>query len=479
MNSVLRFLPQVFMRHLTAFPIKAPPTQSLRSRTIQCENSFALQHDYLQPRIPVSILDPTMSRPEPSGVSFSEIIDALSHPQIWEYNCGTKTFVRDVAGQTHQALMAPIDFPPIEAAIVAGDRVALAVDPNVPQLCEVVTGVLKTIGETQAGDIDIVLWDEATDATIEQLQDIAGDSVDVLRHSSSSRESLRYLGADHEAAPIYLSRPLVDADFVLPIVSTRPTDSACGHDLTSVFPSLADSATRLRHRTRLQAAEPSKDELQPGQLLPEQEVAWLLGVHLIVAVTANASGKIGDVVAGPSDAIGKHVAGMQPLGKDFPPPAELVIASLDGNAQQQTWANAARAVIAASRYVVPGGAIVLWTEIADSPAGVLAGLADLEESDLLQANENAGVQRGEDDEFPLWDDSVDIARSFARIAAEHRVLIHSQLDREAIEPIGIGAISNQEELTQLSQSFKSCGVLRSAQFAGSTIDAPHRAGLPQ
>ena len=45
---------------------------------------------------------------------------------------------------------------------------------------------------------------------------------------------------------------------------------------------------------------------------------------------------------------------------------------------------------------------------------------------------------------------------------------------DAIESMGIGCIQDVDELSKLCGSFDSCGVLQAAQFASSTIDAPHR-----
>ncbi|NNE00737.1 MAG: hypothetical protein HKN47_25760 [Pirellulaceae bacterium] len=408
-----------------------------------------------------------MNRPEPGTVLFSRYVESLASGQVWEYDFGTKQSVKDVAGQTHLALNRPLDFPPIESAIVAGDRVALAVDPNVPQICEVLTGVLKTLAHTDAGDVDIVLWDEATDETIASIADAIGDSATIIRHDSGHREALRYLAADKEAEPIYLNRALVDADFVLPIICTRPMDALGRHDLTGVFPSLADASTRVRHRSRMHDYNAKQDDAD------ESQIAWLLGVHLVLTVTANPSGMAGEIIAGTIDAISKHISPPRRQSDQFPPAAPLIVASLDGDKQQQTWANAARALVAASRYVADDGTIVLWTEIDSPPAGTLARLADLSDIDAELERE---IEQPETDAegFLHWDDAVTLASTIYRIANDHRILIHTQLDRETIEPIGLGAIDSAEQLVQLSQSYESCGILRAAQFAGSTIDAPHR-----
>ncbi len=234
-----------------------------------------------------------------------------------------------------RALEAPIDFPPMSAAIVPGDRVALAVDPNVPQLKQVIQGILASLSHTGAEAVDIVLWDEATDATIDSLRQQFGETASITRHQCADRSSLRYLAADEAGEAIYLNRLVVDADFVLPVIAHRTMDRICRHDLTGVYPSMSDSATRHRHRIQMSQPETEIKERN------EDQVPWLLGINLIVSVKATALGTAGEIVAGTPEAIAKQVSPVRRAADDFPPSASLVIASLDGDAQQQTWQNAA------------------------------------------------------------------------------------------------------------------------------------------
>ena len=225
-----------------------------------------------------------MIRPEPCHVDFQEVVRRLQLTQLWEYDCGSKRSTADVPKAAFAALQAPLDFPPMSAAIVPDDRIALAVDPNSPQLAEVIRGVLQAIAATDAGAVDIVFWDEATDQTISLLRQVVGDAATVSRHQADVRSELRYLAADEAGDPVYLDRMVVDADFVLPIISQRAMDRASQHDLTGVFPSLADSATRNRHQIQIWKPEANINERC------EDQIPWLLGVNLIMTVTPNASG---------------------------------------------------------------------------------------------------------------------------------------------------------------------------------------------
>lgn len=386
-------------------------------------------------------------------VQFQAKQAGLSSLQVWEYDAGTKRVSRDVEGETARTLQRPDDFPPIEAAIVPGDRVALAIDPNVPQIESVVSAVLRLVDAADASHVDLVLWDEATDETAERLASIAPEGV-VLRHQSDVRDSLSYLAADVDADPIYLNRAVVDADFVLPIVAIRPADVSEKRDFSGIYPSLADSATRNRFDERASAAVVPLGTT--GSIA--REVPWLLGVQLLLAVTANSDGRAGEIRAGTMEAIAKGITPTLRRPDPVPPPASLVVAALDGDAQQQTWENVARAAQAAMAYAEPEATIVVWSSLDQSPAGSLLSLED----DVLPA----GSVQSESEELPKWDATRVMAIRLKQVMTKHRVLLHSRLSRETIEPMGLGAIESAAELANLSRGFESCGVLRAAQFAG-------------
>jgi hypothetical protein len=413
----------------------------------------------------------------------ADIASSLQLATTWKLATTSSSTCNDVAGQTHEALQNPLEFPSIESAIVPGDRVALAVDPNVPQLSEVITGILKTLAMTEAGDIDIVFWGEALESVVESVREIAGDRTTLEVHDSEKRESLRYLAADVDATPIYLNRRLVDADFVLPLVASRTVDAASKNDVSGVFPAFADSLTRRKHRRRMNDADAANANDEIAQ------IPWLLGVHMIVAVSVNENGDVGEVLAGTTDAIRGHLhattTGQTEADQGLPQSGELVLASVTGDKNQQTWTNAARALAAAIRNVTSGGTIVLWTSMDQIPTGPLARLDDFDDPTQLldelesQTTNPMRVEDGDNDDleevdFPRWDSDSNAALTFARVLSEHRVLIHSLLPHETIEPMGLGVVANAEQLVQMSKSFETCCIVPAAQFADCATDSPHR-----
>lgn len=433
-----------------------------------------------------------MSRLTRDTVRFADLIPAVRSAtsqdvEVWEYfGSARQSNPATAAQRAADCLQVPLDFPPIRDAIVPGDKVTLAVDPNVPELAEVIRGVATAVQAADAGSVTVAVWDEASDETIEALKEIDLPGIQIERHNCENREQLRYLAADDLADPVYLNRSVIDADFVLPVISRRATDAVHQNDPTGVFPAMADSATRNRLRD---LGDPAKQETK----LPQ--IGWLLGVHVLVTINADADGLAGSVIAGTPEAIVRQSNGRERGPDDAPPSASLLIASLDGDGQQQTWANAARAIDAALNYVAPGGTIVLWTEISESPANALQEITDEStdgsvppesDSDSEQPPEPVSDSDDEDDEnakpedttpvngdgFPRWDATVQIARLIARVSADHRVVLHSRLTAAEVESAGLGVVDSVDELKHLVASAPSVGVLRAAQFAGGSHDLP-------
>lgn len=403
-----------------------------------------------------------MTFPIEQAVDFSDVVGKLQCEQVWEFETGIRPACPQVAEDTFEALAAPLDFPSLQNAIVPGDHVAIAADPNVPSIDLVVEGAVRAIDQAGAGQIDVVVSDETTDATFDSIVRRATDRCRVTRHLCSQRASVCYLAADAGADPIYLNRLLVDADLVLPIAACRVADATRDSDVTGLYPTFSDSLAR--RRCLGQRSRPMSN--RRSGLAPSEEPAWLLGVQLMLGVTATPCGRAREIVAGTPHAIRNRLVAANAQSDEFSSSASLVIASLDGDAQQQSWINAARAASAAARFASPNATIVLWTAISDQ--------LSLPSADLLQdlSSQDPDAEDEVDEEtgaFPSWDADAGPRRILANIAQSHRLLIRSQLEQDAIEAMGLGAIDSIQQLIKLSQSLDSCGILRAAQFAGPTV----------
>ncbi len=383
--------------------------------------------------------------------------DCLTHRPVDSDACA------DPFEATLSALRAPLDYPAMTEAIVPGDTVAIAVDPNTPQISKILSAVLQVLQESDADGISIVVGDEALPSTMQAIAEVVGDAAEVEMHQPTNREALRFLGPDASAYPIYLNRLLVDADFVLPITSGRCGDLDCQSDLYGFFPAFSDSASRLRlmNPPREWGAEAATEA--PEEAADPNEPAMLLGAQLMLSVTSSDSGEAAEIFAGTTIGIRKRLQELRhiPEGNSS---TSLVVASLDGNPQQQTWQNVARAAAAAARLADTSGTLVLWTNLSDAPTGCLLRISD-DTAEPGRYSDTSG-----EEELPLWDPTLTPACTLRKLAQEYRILLHSELPPEEAEALGIGSIQSGDELTNLTRSFAHCSILRAASFCGATYN---------
>lgn len=404
------------------------------------------------------------------------------------------------------SLATPMDFPAIDAAILPGDHVALAVDPNVPQVESVIEGVVDTLVGCGAGRISIVLWPEASDAIVDRLktrfqntepgashapEHDRSDStpiITVARHRARVRGELRYVAADADAEAIYLSRDLVDADLMLPIVVARAADAIERLDKTGVFPMFADSSTMRRYQGGIMptVVDPESDnESNSTDSDPDadddvsnvpprsfdasdaavNEVGFLLGVQVMMIVCSNAAGGVGRILAGTPDAIRHEMETLHAVADhETSPQAELVVAAIDGDASVQTWSNVARAAIAAAKHLQGDGTIVVWSRLNTN-----AGRAWQEELTTSQSTNETSSP----DDFDDWPTDRVLARKLATLLSDHRILLHfdrgGPLGDADVESLGLGVIASVEELRNLGQSHRGGGVIRAAHYHAPSV----------
>src|SRR5258708_5630955 len=115
----------------------------------------------------------------------------------------------DVRAMTLGAIEAPCEFPPLPRAVVPGDRVAIPLDPALPDLDEILGAVVETLRLAQVDSIAVVPTAPARTGPPE--------GVGWLVHDPDDRARLAYLATTAEENRVYLNRLLTDADIVIPI----------------------------------------------------------------------------------------------------------------------------------------------------------------------------------------------------------------------------------------------------------------------
>jgi nickel-dependent lactate racemase len=393
--------------------------------------------------------------------------------------------IADVQTATAEALAAPIDFPPLRMAVVAGDKIVLALEPGVPRAPAIVAAVVDAVmqGGATAEDITILQTHDDPQAAASdprgELPDSCRRQVRLATHHPGERKDLSYLGADEHDEPIYVSRYLFDADVVVPI-RCAGADDALGYGgiRATLYPTFADQTAHERcraagangtahsnptkerpRRTRGQSARRSSTVTAGGGGVSQHEanhVAWLLGVLFAVQVVPGGADNVLQVLAGQLEVVLERARKLygQAWTVDVPRRASLVVAALAGDARQQTWQNVGRAIAAARRIVTENGIIALCTELSETPGPGIrtAGAAQ----DLSQAHRRLHKQNPVD---------MAAAEQWGQALSRSRVYLLSRLEEEQVEELGAAHVAAAEEVGRLIERSDACVLLESAQFA--------------
>ncbi|QDU46585.1 hypothetical protein Mal52_51060 [Symmachiella dynata] len=318
---------------------------------------------------------------------------ALPHPTA-DFDADLKT-----------AFEQPLDFPPLSQCVVPGDKVVLAVDHHTPRAAEIVAGVCEILIACgiEPGDVTILQPASSGNGLLidprSRLADTIQAQVEWEIHDPADENQNAYVATTAGGQRIYLSRNLVEADFVLsigqitfdPVMGYRGTNSVFYPGLSS-----ADAFGRAQGQGH---SELGPDEERPFRQLVD-EVAWLLGTQVSVQVIAAGRGEVLTVLSGANESVLRR--GISLLGDHWrlqvDERAEVVVAAVSADAGGHSWDQVGTAVANARRLVTRGGRIVILSELSaepgdgmqlirgsDEPRDAIQPLCDLSPPDLIPA----------------------------------------------------------------------------------------------
>jgi hypothetical protein len=363
--------------------------------------------------------------------------------------------LRDVAGVMQESLARPLNYPSLAAATVPGDRVAIALEPGIPQVEKLLVGAIQALLEASISPRDItVVTASNVRAPLSLLPRGLREDVQVVLHNPSDQTAMQYLAADQAARPIYLNRALCDADFVLPLGMPRlPTSLDFVGGYSAVFPTFADLATQRRFHA------PSAADHDVHQRRREQETdgaAWQLGVHFLVQVVPGGGQDLLHVVAGEAASVVREAQRLHADAWQYSLSQRvgMVVAAISGDDEQQSWEPFARSLYCAMQAAAEGAAIVLVTDLQSRPGQALQCLA--------------GNERGADLQRQIAKTHATDALA-AAVLAEARerfdVYLLSGLASDTVEDLGIGHIATGDEIARLARQHSSILLLGNAQHA--------------
>ncbi|WP_165071599.1 lactate racemase domain-containing protein [Paludisphaera rhizosphaerae] len=345
-----------------------------------------------------------------------------------------------------EALEQPRNYPPLRRNVVPGDRVAIALDADLPEpkrVLDVVTEVLEGAGV----DPEAITIVEAARNTGELLSGQRGEVAEV--HDPTSRDRLAYLSTTKSGARVYLNRTLTDADVVIPVGLLRQDPLTGPHGPWSVlFPGLSDAETREARRRSL-ALDPRGAHFLEADA-EAFEVGWLLGSQFQVGIVPGSRGPAG-FVAGLAEDV--RDAGLAVLDKTwtFRPDtrAELVVVGVGGNDGPAGLHDLIAALATANRLVQRGGRIVALSQVEGAFGPALQRLIAAGDR-----NDSRAVLRGHEDAPDFLQ-----AQMLAHILDWADVYVASRLDADALEELSMVPLDRPEDARRLASRASSCLVV--------------------
>ena len=354
------------------------------------------------------------------------------------------------------ALSSPADGPPLDAHVVPGDRVVVAVSGTVPQADAVMAAITARLAGAgvEMGDIKALFAEPLEPLRAGGRPAACPGAGQVAVFDPGNDADTAYLVADEAGNPLYLARSLVDADVVVAVGCWNWNAALGGRSLEGeIWPAFARRQCRQDLvRALARRGRHALTDWRTGM----QDVTWQLGVCASLRLVPGRDGTLHAACFGLPDAAGRRAraaaAAWSPRVDD---PVELSIASLSDPHADFTCVT--RAVAAAARVTHPGGTICVASRVAAGPG--LIFLRWRQGAPLEQLVHEA-VGTGDS---ALIADALQ-TRLFARALGERRLVLLSDLEETAVEELGFGHAATPDVVDRLVHRANSLAVLRDADL---------------
>jgi len=361
----------------------------------------------------------------------------------------------------HQSFENPLDFPPLPQTFVPGDKAAVVIDIDTPNADLVFQELWKRMETAGVQPEDVVLIQPAVWKTVDGTDPRASlptelkERIPLLRHDPTVEGSCAYLASTAGNERVYIARAIIDADVVVtigpaefdPILGFRGTAS-------SLYPGLSD----LEALQRLKGQ--GHEELGPENPRPLRqmidEIGWLLGLQLSIAVIPSGGTGPHQVLAGQSDSVLRQVRKV--LQKNWyvrsEERAELVLVTVPQDGAGHHWDQVAAAVDVGRRLVERNGRIVVLSQLSAEPGPGLEILKSVREPrDAIKQ-----IQRAQTSDL-LAATRIAAATDWANVS------LLSRLDQQLVSDLFMLPLENEREVRRLLEADDLTAVVEAAQHA--------------
>lgn len=366
-----------------------------------------------------------------------------------------------LADELRAALVAPLDFPPLEQLCIPGDRVTLALDRHTPAAETLIAGIWPILQQRgiQPEHLHILQPIALDGATLSDPRLGLPESVRGLVrwsiHDPTDDKRHAYLATTARGDRIYLDREATDADVVFSVGSIAYDPVLGVRGTSSVFyPGLSNTDAITRARGEGHSELGPNDERPLRQSI--DEIAWLLGTQFTVQVIPGVGGSAAAVLAGAVDSVlrqGKRLLD-EMWSVRLPHRVETVVVAVDADCAGHEWDQIGAALATARSLVAKGGKVIVLSELSAEPGD---GMTFIRQN-RSPRNALQPIRR----EAPL--DMIP-ATQLASAADWSHIYLLSKLASDVVEELFMTPLENEREVARLLGSEAPCVFIGSAQYA--------------
>ena len=361
----------------------------------------------------------------------------------------------------------PLEFPALELALVPDDRVVIVLDRGVPSAAEIINAAWSSIALAELMPGNVLILQPAS-MTVgrpppdprRQLPAGVRDQISWKIHDPTADNATGYLASSAAGERLYLSREVLDADFVLPI-GRFGFDAMLGRrELTSAFyPGLSTPDAFAKSLGQGHSELGPDDERPLRQLI--NEVAWLLGIQFAIQVLpSNGHGGMAALLLGNTDRVAEQ--GRTLLDQNWrvtlDQRGETAVLAIPSIADETNWSDLGAALEAAQKLIVHGGRIIVLSDLSAQPGpGIELIRSSRSPKSALQPLRKA---------LPP---DVLAASQIASAAEWASIYLLSKLDTQVVEEAFMTPLEQDKEAMRLLESCDGCVVLAGAQHVYSEL----------
>ena len=219
--------------------------------------------------------------------------------------CGSVTgnAVTDVSQAVRDALKSPDGYPDLASMTIPEDRVAIVLETGLAHASEIVAGIVAELLDAHPIEPEhIVVVRNKLDAAhsemspLRALPETLQGSIEYVVHDPTDREMLSYLGPSADETLVYVNRQIADADVVIPVgMGTHRDALGCIGVHGIVVPFFCDAELHNKFLIPKSSLSEKENEKRRAEA---HEIAWMLGIRLIVQVVMGDGNSVVQVLAG-------------------------------------------------------------------------------------------------------------------------------------------------------------------------------------